>query len=264
MVADVMKARSANPDKSNLVLAYTRDDVADLNAMIKAEMVKSGKVSDKNMEVAVTVKDGDQDYQETQDFALGDRILFRENNRDMGVMNGSFGTLKAVEDGQFSVKLDNGNTVNFSPQEYTRFQLGYASTVHQSQGMTVDQSFVLATPHFDRHTTYVAMSRHKDKANLYASTGDFRDNASLNRSLGREGEKLSTLDFTDTRSREIMAPERSQEHRHQNHDDQNLLRQQDIKTLREQFMKRAQLKSQEPGRNSATEHRPDRGNNLER
>jgi hypothetical protein len=263
-MADVMKARNLTPDQSQLVLAYTRDDVADLNAMIKAEMVKSGKVSDKNMEVCVTVKDGDQDYQETQGFSVGDRILFRENNRDLGVTNGSFGTLNAIEDGQFNVKLDSGNTVNFSPQEYTRFQLGYASTVHQAQGMTVNQSFVLATPHFDRHTTYVAMSRHKDKANLYVSTGDFRDNASLNRSLGREGDKLSTLDFTDARSKEAVIPERAQENRQKDHDNQNSLRQQDIKTLREEFMKRAHLKSQERHLKSVPDHRPDRGNNLDR
>lgn len=264
LVADVTKARNSSPEQSQLVLAYTRDDVADLNAMIKAEMVKSGKVSDKNMDVAVTVKDGDQDYQETQGFAVGDRILFRQNNRDMGVMNGSFGTLKAIDGGQFSVKLDNGNTVNFSPQEYTRFQLGYASTVHQAQGMTVDQSYVLATPHFDRHTTYVAMSRHKDKANLYVSMGDFRDNASLNRSLGREGEKLSTLDFTDTRSREIKTPERSQENRQQNHDDQNRLRQQDIKTLREKFMRRAQAHSKEQNRGESHGHQSIKDHTLDR
>ncbi len=89
-----------------------------------------------------------------QGFAVGDRICFRENNRDMGVMNGSFGTLKSIDDGQFSVTLtrqggeaNNGKAVTFSPQEYTRFQLEYADTVHQSQGMTVDRTFVLATPH---------------------------------------------------------------------------------------------------------------------
>jgi hypothetical protein len=142
--------------------------------------------------------------------------------------------------------------------------LGYASTVHKAQGMTVDQSFVLATPHFDRHTTNVAMSRHKDKATLYASTGGFRDNASLYRSLGREGDKLSTLDFTDARSKAAVIPERAQENRQQNQDDQNSLRQQDIKTLREEFMKRANARAldknqrQSQNINPSRDYTPDR------
>lgn len=254
LVTDVMQARDTVPEQSRMVLAYTREDVADLNAMIKAEMVKRGQVSKNNMEVSVTVKDGDHDTQETQGFAVGDRILFRENNRELGVMNGSFGTLKAIEGGQFRVTLDSGNTVTFSPQDYTRFQLGYAATVHQSQGMTVDQAFVLATPHFDRHATYVAMSRHKEQMKLYASKGDFKDNASLHRSLGREGDKLSTLDFTEARSNHHSIPRDNADH----------LRQQDIQSLRDKFMQRSQLKSQELSRNPVPNHRPDRGNGLER
>lgn len=166
---------------------------------------------------------------------MGGRILFRENNRDLGVMNGSFGTLKAIEDGQFHVTLDNGNTVTFSPQEYTRFQLGYAATVHQSQGMTVDQAFVLATPHFDRHSTYVAMSHHKDQVKIYASKKDFPNHATLHCRLGREGNKLSTLDFTSTMNNKRTAS--------QNKTD--TLRQQDIITIRKEFIRRTRSKSHE-------------------
>lgn len=67
----------------------------------------------------------------------------------------------------------------------------------------MDQAFVLATPHFDRHTTYVAMSRHKDDVRLYANKKDFKNDARLHQSLGRHGEKLSTLDFTDARTRYV-------------------------------------------------------------
>ncbi|MCH2037266.1 MAG: AAA family ATPase [Rickettsiales bacterium] len=205
LVADVMGAQKASPDASRLVLAYTRKDVADLNAMIKAEMVKTGKVATENVTVSVTIKEADHERQEEQGFAMGDRILFRENNRDMGVMNGTFGTLKAVNDGIFKVTLDNGKAVSFSPQEYSHFQLGYAATVHKSQGMTVDQAFVLATTHFDRHTSYVALSRHKEAVKLYVNRKDFKNDTRLHLSLGRQGEKLSTLDFTDTRGRHSEA-----------------------------------------------------------
>lgn len=130
---------------------------------------------------------------------MGDRILFRENNRDLGVMNGTFGTLKIANNGHFHVALDNGTKVSFSPSQYSHFQLGYATTVHKSQGVAVDQSFVLATPHFNRHTGYVALSRHKQGVKLYASKEDFKTSSRLHQFLGKQGEKLSTLDFTDAR-----------------------------------------------------------------
>lgn len=185
------------------MLAYTKKDVADLNAMIKAEMVERGKVQDIDTPVTVTMRDGDAEFQQEQGFAVGDRILFRENNHDLGVMNGSFGTLQAIESCIFNVALDNGKTVKFSPEEYNRFQLGYAATVHKSQGITVDEAYVLATPHFDRHTTYVAMSRHKESVNLYASNRDFKNCNRLYQELGKEGEKLSTLDFVNARKQQI-------------------------------------------------------------
>lgn len=209
LVADVMRELDATPQTSRLVLAYTRKDVADLNAMIRAEMIERGKVSSECVETAVTIKEEDTQREEIQSYAVGDRIVFRENNRDLDVMNGSFGTLTSVERGQFCVKLDTDKTVTFSPQDYKRFQHGYAATVHQSQGMTVDKAYVLATPHFDRHTTYVALSRHKQAVKLYGSKKDFRTTAILHDSLGKQGEKLSTLDFTDAREIQPTRPNRS-------------------------------------------------------
>lgn len=197
LVADMMASYRKNPNAQRLVLAYTRKDVADLNTMIKAEMVSSGAVSDHTIDVQVTMTDGDVEYQAQQEFAVGDRLLFRENDSTLGVMNGSFGTLRDVTDGRFSVELDSGNTVSFSTDEYNHLQLGYATTIHKSQGMTVDECFVLATPHFDKHTSYVAMSRHKQTMRIYASKEDFKNHGRLCRTLGKDSDALSTLDFTD-------------------------------------------------------------------
>ena len=36
----------------------------------------------------------------------------------------------------------------------------------KSQGTTVDRSFVLATKRFDKHLTYVSMSRHREDATI--------------------------------------------------------------------------------------------------
>ena len=113
MVADYMQSFHENPDASRLALAYTRADVAALNTAIRAEMIELGKVAEKSAELTVTLKDGDSEIKSKQRFAAGDRILFRENNADLGVMNGSFGTVEAASDLCMTVKLDNGKAVTF-------------------------------------------------------------------------------------------------------------------------------------------------------
>ncbi len=197
LVKDMIKSYCADPDKSRLVLAYTKADVAELNDLIKAEMVKLGKVSCNSIKTTITINDGDIEYQDKAHFAVGDRIMFRKNDKQLGVMNGTFGTLRQADDGVFHIELDNGHMVKFSTEEYNHLQLGYATTVHKSQGMTVDETYVLATPHFDRHTTYVAMSRHKQRVKLYASKDDFKNQNQLYAKLGKDGGTLSTLDFVD-------------------------------------------------------------------
>jgi ATP-dependent exoDNAse (exonuclease V) alpha subunit len=272
LVADMMRAQENAPDQTTLVLAYTRADAADLNAMIKAEMVKHGHVSTADTHIAVTVKDNEAEYMDPkggvsqmQGFAVGDRILFRENNRDMGVTNGSFGTLQSIDDGQFSVTLDNGKNVTFSPQEYTCFQLGYAATVHQSQGMTVDRTFVLATPHFDCHTTYVAMSRHKQQATLYASEKDFKTTEKLYHSLGKAGDKLSTLDFTDAREQSPAPHLPSQEKSSQSLQTELQTKPHDtVQSLRHTFMQKVHAQEIEHAQRQSTNPKPDKGYTLER
>src|SRR5690606_36541991 len=68
----------------------------------------------------------------------GDRIQFRANDRELGVTNGTLGTLIETQENCFVVKTDSGREVVFNPQTFNRYQLGYAGTYHQSQGKIVD------------------------------------------------------------------------------------------------------------------------------
>src|SRR5208283_4983232 len=56
---------------------------------------------------------------------------------------------------------------------YKHLDHGYAATVHKAQGSTVDRTYVLATPHFDRHAAYVALSRHRETATVFYAQDDF-------------------------------------------------------------------------------------------
>ncbi len=115
-------------------------------------------------------------------FASGDRIVLLENNRDLGVKNGMLGTVQAVEANAIHIRLDgsgegrNGAPVLSIPvNRYQAFDHGYATTIHKSQGATVDRAFVMASASMDRHLTYVAMTRHRDSVKLYAASDELKD-----------------------------------------------------------------------------------------
>ena len=83
--------------------------------------------------------------------------------------------------------------------DYAAVDHGYATTIHKSQGATVDRSFVLASETMDRHLTYVAMTRHREGAAIYAGREEFADLAALSARLGRSQAKETTLDYAERR-----------------------------------------------------------------
>jgi Ti-type conjugative transfer relaxase TraA len=154
-----------NPNASQLVMAFTRDDVKALNHDIRALRDQTGQLGNSH---SITTETG------KKPFAINDRIRFMRNERDLGVKNGSLGLIEGIEHGVLSVKLDGTNArVHVDTKFYKHLDYGYAATVHKAQGTTVDRSYVLATTHFDRHTAYVALSRHRDNAALFYARDDF-------------------------------------------------------------------------------------------
>jgi hypothetical protein len=121
--------------------------------------------------------------------------MFLKNERGMGVKNGSLGVIEQVSRVQMGVRLDDGRQVAFDLKDYAHVDHGYAATVHKSQGVTVDQAHVLATPGMDRHSAYVALSRHRDAVQLHYGRDDFADRDRLVRTLGRERAKDMASDY---------------------------------------------------------------------
>ncbi|HWS62521.1 MAG TPA: AAA family ATPase, partial [Steroidobacteraceae bacterium] len=73
-----------NPEVSQLVLAYTRDDVNQLNTSIRTLRHQAGQLGE--VELIPTERG-------KKPFAVNDRIRFLRNERDLGVKNGSLGTI---------------------------------------------------------------------------------------------------------------------------------------------------------------------------
>ncbi len=124
------------------------------------------------------------------ELADGDRILFTRNDRDLGVKNGQLGTLESIRGDVLRVRMDTGESLQFSQREYSDISHGYATTVHKSQGMTVDRSYVLGTNMMDKHLAYVSLSRHRESTAIYTN-----DEAGFMHAAARENRQETALDF---------------------------------------------------------------------
>ena len=203
IVDDYLEDRQARPEGSRIALAHRRVDVHAINADIRAARQERGDLvkGEQAGEITYQTNEGERA------FAPGDRIVFLENNRDLDVKNGMLGTVEAVETGRVTAKLDGKDrSISVSVADYAAIDHGYATTIHKSQGATVDRAFVLASSTMDRHLTYVSMTRHRDDVQLYASRDEFRDIKMLSTHLGRSGAKETTLDYiSDFASRRGIA-----------------------------------------------------------
>ncbi|MDP4025763.1 Ti-type conjugative transfer relaxase TraA [Methylobacterium sp. NEAU 140] len=193
-----------------LILAQTNVDVLALNAMARSALKADGMLDG---EARFVTARGERM------FAPGDRVLFLENDRSLGVKNGMLATVDAASSARLVVKLDrdgtgDGERIEVRAETYRNVDYGYAATVHKSQGATLDRVHVLATPGMDRHLAYVTMTRHRQAVVLHGAHADFvppwrrlklglapspdiLDAAALNglaRRMARDGSKASTLD----------------------------------------------------------------------
>lgn len=180
--------RRAKPETSQVMLAHTRVDVAALNTLARERMREGGQLGD---EVVLQVERGERA------FATGDRAMFLKNERSLGVKNGSLGTIERIEGTTLTVRVDGAEKrlVQFDLKDYANIDHGYASTIHKSQGVTVDHGHLLATSGLDRHAAYVGMSRHRSTLAVHYGGDDFKDRQQLVRTLGRERAKDTTLDY---------------------------------------------------------------------
>ena len=187
--------RQARPEASQLMLAHTRADVAELNQLARGRMRDAGGLG---ADQVVQTERG------ARSFAAGDRVMFLRNERSMGVKNGSLGTVERIEPhggggSSLAVRLDGADRreVRFDLKDYAQIDHGYASTIHKSQGVTVDHGHLLASDGLDRHAAYVGMSRHRETLAVHYGAADFKDRDQLTRTLGRERAKDTTLDYGD-------------------------------------------------------------------
>jgi Ti-type conjugative transfer relaxase TraA len=179
-------ARQAEPDKTRMIFTHTNDEVRNLNEMARDKRREAGELGD---DARVKTANGDRD------FASGDRVMFRRNERSLEVKNGTLGTIERVSEQAMTVRTDDGRSVSFDLKDYRDLDHGYAATIHKTHAVSVDRTHALATPGMDRHGTYVVLTRHRESVDFHYGRDDFKDDSRLVRTLSRERAKDMASDY---------------------------------------------------------------------
>lgn len=174
-------------NRSQIMMAYTRKDVEKLNIEARKVMQDMGFIKE-SAEL--------QTERGKKVFAENERIYFLRNDKNLGVKNGTLGTIEQIDNQRLLVRTDKG-LVSFLLEQYNYLEYGYATTVYKAQGITVDKAHVLASPNYNRHAIYVAMSRHIEEMKLYWAKEDFSSFNSLKNRMGKAGNKDVSLDYLD-------------------------------------------------------------------
>ena len=160
-----------------ILLAGDGHTVAALNHRAHNDRVADGLVTGEG----ITTADGAV-------IGIGDRVITRANNRhlttgDGYVRNGDLWQVTDLgDDGSMTVTpvhrttralIDEGRTVVL-PAAYVagHVELGYATTTHRAQGITVDAAHLLAVPGMVRENLYVGMTRGRAANHVYVAVDD--------------------------------------------------------------------------------------------
>lgn len=163
-----------NPDKpakGSILIASDNETVAALNQKAHADLVASGEV---NIETTVTLR-------ENIEAGVGDVLLARRNDRSLRDSDGEFvanGTrLKITNirpDGSADAQVESTGADITLDKDYLAgsVELGYATTAHRAQGITVETGHAVASPGLSRELFYVAMTRGKQANHAWVEFED--------------------------------------------------------------------------------------------
>jgi Mrp family chromosome partitioning ATPase len=129
-----------------------------LNVLVRAELQRDGRLGE-SVQVA------------GREFAVGDRVVARRNDRERAVDNGMRGTVIAVDPVEKDVLVctDAGAQRRLdAPYVAEHLQHGYVLTAHTIQGATVEWAGVVGRPEdFTRNWSYTALSRAREPTELF-------------------------------------------------------------------------------------------------
>ena len=187
LIIDWKKDLETTDIADTILLSFTRKAVSYLNDQARETLVADNKLGQENITF--------QGMERQLLISSGERLLFRENNKTLGVRNGDTATVLNVSPQVMNVKLDSGEILAI-PKEYRALDYAYALTVHKSQGMTAKKVRVLIdSKYWDKNLSFVAMTRHKESLNIYTDKENHPTEQALKKTLSRSTIKDNVIDW---------------------------------------------------------------------
>ena len=157
-VAAWRERQAACPWGQAVLIVRDNDRRERLNALIRAELTRDGRL-------------GDSVHVAGCEFAVGDRVVARRNDRERAVENGMRGTVIAVDANEKDVlvRTDAGAQRRLDVSYVAEhLQHAYVLTAHTVQGATVEWAGVVGRPEdFTRNWSYTALSRAREPTELF-------------------------------------------------------------------------------------------------
>ncbi|OOP63074.1 hypothetical protein BMF89_07650 [Arthrobacter sp. SRS-W-1-2016] len=200
--------------RSSILIAADNDTVSMLNERARSDRVIQGLV---DAEHTALLSDGLR-------AGRGDTVIARRNDRTVADSDGDFirnGTLLDVvrvgkRDGALvAVRRDTGATVSLR-RDYVEasVELGYATTAHRSQGITVDAGHTVVTQGgLTRELLYVSMTRGREGNYAYISEYEPADHEPLDPTFRASWQEILG---------EVLAAEGAERTAHEVRDDEQL------------------------------------------
>jgi ATP-dependent exoDNAse (exonuclease V) alpha subunit len=171
---------------AGLLIAHDNDTVAELNKQARTRLAASRRLNGPGVETT------------ERDFQAGDRILCRQNQPRLDVLNGDLGTIDAVnpDSGSLTVRLDRDPQTRVLPSWYLEVghvDYGYALTGHKAQGVTTSRAFAVIDGGTDREWVYVALSRGRQANTLYLANPTSADEQCTHLTHPERGDPIDVL-----------------------------------------------------------------------
>ncbi|WP_448478688.1 MobF family relaxase [Pseudoxanthomonas mexicana] len=166
LVDDYLK--DPTPLSEKLVLGHTRAEIKSLTAGIRKGMQDKGELDKEEFTFRTIVKGTWEDLTVSR----RDRVMFTATNNDLGVINGTEGTVETIRKDKAGgydlvVRIEStnpkeeGRLVKFNTSEHNALTHRWAMTVHKAQGQGKAEIYHLATNlgMLDQQSALVAFTR---------------------------------------------------------------------------------------------------------
>ncbi len=192
LISQWIADRADFPGASTVIIANSYKEINKFNGCVREQLKKEGTISAEE-KLCKT-------FYGNVFISVGDKIEFRQNNPEIGVVNGLHGLVTKLCENEINVQYQDEKkvqkTIKFDPRDFVHYSLPYAKTYSRVQGKTYDRAYVSNTSYMNLQRFYVAGTRHRYKMYVFSANYEAKNVAGLKLQVSKSGWKGSTLSYT--------------------------------------------------------------------